>query len=496
MGVRDRVELMRSKDLTLGTFMERLGAVHGQSPLVVEVPDGLRLTFAEAADRVARIAGTLAGKVQPGDRVVVSLPNGYGIFLASLAVARAGGVAVPVNPKMRPDEIEHVVNDSNAAFSIDDLDIYDDGPTLDDAVAVDQKDVAVLFYTSGTTGKPKGAELTHRALVGSAGGSAGFPNRVIRMECVTGMPVAHVAGFTLLIQMAALGVPIALLTKFRPDTALDTIERRRSTMFVGVPAMYRMMQEAGAADRDLSSVRVWSSAADVMPPEVAREFQSYGAAVKLPLTGKTLGRATFIDGYGMVELGGGAAIKVMPPVGKGGDGLVRPIRGNKLKVVDDAGSEVAQGEVGELVVKGPGVMRGYHGKSDETSAAFTPDGWLRTGDLARARPGGFFEFAGRKKDVIKHGGYSVFAVEVEATLEEHPDVLEAAVVGLPDDRKGEVPAAAVRIKAGSSLDGDALVAWAKERLSDYKAPTRVLVVDELPRTGTDKVHKASVKELF
>jgi acyl-CoA synthetase (AMP-forming)/AMP-acid ligase II len=233
-----------------------------------------------------------------------------------------------------------------------------------------------------------------------------------------------------------------------------------------------------------------------MPAELANRFQRLGATLTLPVLGRPVGAAAFIDGYGMVELAGGVAVRVFPPGVATKAGLVRPIRGHKLKVVDDQGRPVARGEVGELVVKGRGVMKGYHGKDDETAEALTDDGWLRTGDLARERRFGFVEFAGRKKDVIKHGGYSVFAVEVESVLNEHPAVAESAVVGLPDERKGEIPAAVVRLEEGATLDEDELIAFAKERLSDYKVPQRVKVVDDLPRTGTDKVKKAELKPLF
>jgi acyl-CoA synthetase (AMP-forming)/AMP-acid ligase II len=164
-----------------------------------------------------------------------------------------------------------------------------------------------------------------------------------------------------------------------------------------------------------------------------------------------------------------------------------------MRVVDDAGHDVPRGDVGELAVRGPGLMRGYHGHADDTRRTLNEDGWLRTGDLARRGRLGLVEFAGRKKDVIKHGGYSVYALEVERALEEHPDVLEAAVVGLPDDVKGEVPVAAVRIAEGATFDESALKQWADQRLSDYKVPQRIIAVDDLPRTGTNKVQR---KELI
>jgi acyl-CoA synthetase (AMP-forming)/AMP-acid ligase II len=234
-----------------------------------------------------------------------------------------------------------------------------------------------------------------------------------------------------------------------------------------------------------------------MPTELAQTFQRLGGLATLPVLDRTVGLAAFVDGYGMVELGGGVASRVFPPgLPLPIPALVRPMRGNKLRVVDDAGKPARRGQVGELEVKGRGVMRGYHGREEATTEAMTPDGWLRTGDLARERLGGFFEFAGRKKDVIKHGGYSVFAVEVEEALAEHPSVLEAAVLGLPDERKGEVPVAVVRVQDGVSPDEAELIAWAKERLADYKVPGQILFVDELPRTGTEKVQKAKLKELF
>jgi acyl-CoA synthetase (AMP-forming)/AMP-acid ligase II len=497
MSLRRRLELFRDRDLTLGTFAERLARLHGPGPLVEEHGDGLRLTYEDAAALVGRWAGALRGKVARGDRVVIALPNGYGVFLLTQAVTRAGAVAVPVNPQMRAQEIDHVVSDSAAALVVRDAAELDDGAPAE-AALVDPGDLAALFYTSGTTGRPKGAELTHRALLARTGSAALFPSGLRRDEAVSGMPVAHIAGFSLLLQLAAFGIPVYLLPKFRPDDALDAIEQRRATVFVGVPAMYRMMEEAGAEARDLSSVRLWASGADAMPHALARRFQKFGAIAQLPVVGRTVGEAVFVDGYGMVELGGGAVVKVLPP-GLSlpiGDLLGVPMPGYRMKILDDRGAEVPRGELGELAIKGPGLMRGYHRAEDDTRDALTDDGWLRTGDLARRRRIGLVEFAGRKKDVIKHGGYSVFPAEVESVLDEHPAVLECAVVGLPDARKGEVPAAVVRRREDASVSEPELREWAKERLAEYKVPQRIAFVDALPRTGTDKVRKADLAQLF
>jgi acyl-CoA synthetase (AMP-forming)/AMP-acid ligase II len=203
----------------------------------------------------------------------------------------------------------------------------------------------------------------------------------------------------------------------------------------------------------------------------------------------------------MVEVGGGVAAKFSPPFLGGaanpfGEALGFALPGYEMRIVDEAGAEVRGGTVGELQVKGPGVLKAYWGDEDATSAVLTEDGWLRTGDLARKGPLGLLVFEGRAKHVIKHGGYSVYALEVEQALELHPDVAEASVVGVPDERLGEVPAAVIRLREGSLLGSDDVVSWANEHLAAYKVPKRVVFVDDLPRTGTNKVQKAELLALF
>jgi acyl-CoA synthetase (AMP-forming)/AMP-acid ligase II len=304
-------------------------------------------------------------------------------------------------------------------------------------------------------------------------------------------------GFIVLMTYACAGVPTYLIPRFRPLDVLDAIERRRATIFIGVPAMYRLLLEAGADTRDLSSVRLWGSGADVMPPELARRFKQMGASVTLPFVGP-LGEATFAEGYGMVETAGGVAAKISPPmlpIGLG-DSIGVSLPGYRLRVVDEHGDDVAPGAIGELWVKGPGVIRGYWSAPEATAKVVTADGWLRTGDLARRGPRGTVIFVGRQKEVIKHGGYSVYAPEVQRALEAHPAVLEAAVLGLDDARVGEIPVAAVRLSDDKPLTELDLERWLAERLADYKVPKRFVAVEELPRTGTDKVQKEQLRALF
>ncbi len=478
--------------------MDRLVRVHGNAPLVEESEGGLRVTYLQAAKRVNRWAGGVAAAVEPGEPVVVATDNGYEQLLLCLAAARAGAIPAPVNSQMRKDEVAHVVKDSGAKLVIHAANDVDGAEPLEEAVKTEPDEVAALFYTSGTTGKPKGAALSHKALVGQMASAVLWPSRLRRDEAIIALPVAHIMGFAVLLGLACAGIPVYLLPSFHPVAVLDAIERRRGTMFVGVPAMYRMLLEAGAEDRDLSSVRVWASGADVMPPELATRFKKMGATVTLPFVGP-VGEAMFAEGYGMVEVGGGVATKFSPPFmngGIGGDSIGFSLPGYKLKVVGEDGDEVPTGGVGEIYVKGPGVLKGYWGDDAASAEVLTEDGWLRTGDLARKGPLGTLVFEGRQKDVIKRGGYSVYAVEVEQALQEHPKVLEASVVGLPDDRDGEVPAAVVRIADGATLEQLALGGWAKERLASYKVPVRFIAVDDLPRTGTRKVQKDALRALF
>jgi len=494
----DRAALVAGRDARLGTLAARLGSVHG-SARMVEEPSGRTLTFADAAELVDRWAAGVAARIAVGDRVVLVVPNGYDLFLLCLAVSRAGGVPVPVNDRMREDEVEHVVEDSGASLVVRDPATLAADGVLGRAVDGDEADVAAIFYTSGTTGRPKGARLTHRGLLGSMGAAALYPRALRRDEAVLGLPVAHIMGFTVLLGTASAGIPVYLLPRFSAPEVLDAIESRRATIFIGVPAMYRMLEEAGAAGRDLRSVRVWGSGADVMPRDLVRRFQKMGASVTLPLVGASVGEATFFEGYGLVESGGGAIVRVAPgglSLPFTGDAMGLTLPGYRTRIVGDDGLDVPAGAVGELWLRGPGVLEGYHGDASATAEALTDDGWLRTGDLGTRGPLGSVVFAGRRKDVVKVGGYSVFSAEVERALEEHPDVLEAAVVGLPDERMGQVVGAAVRLRPGSSETSDSLALWAKESMASYKAPRRIVVVDDLPRTGTQKVQKQELLPLF
>lgn len=487
------MDLALGRGLTLGTLMEQVAAVHRHRVLVTEGETGVQITAVQAADLVDAWAGAVAARTSLGDAVVIATPNSYQQLLLTLAVSRAGRLPAPVNAQMAPAEVEHVVADSGATLVVRDVAELAGGAPFGTAVAADQKGIAALFYTSGTTGKPKGAELTHLGLLGGMSMLAAVPTELRRDELVLALPVAHIYGFAMAVGAACGGIPALFLGHFNPVRVLDAIETRRATIFAGVPAMYRMLEEAGADERDLTSVRLWISGADAMPPDLAHRFKRRGASATLPIVGP-VGEAMFAEGYGMVETAGGVAIRVSPPMVPAslGGSVGMPLPGVRFKVVDDHGDEVPVGGVGELWLTGRGVLTGYHGSAEATAGALTADGWLRTGDLARRGPLGIVNFEGRKKDVIKRGGYSVYAVEVEQDLEEHPEVLEAAVVPVPDERDGEVPVAVVRLAAGETPESLGLAAWSAARMARYKVPVRFVVVDDFPRTGTDKIQRREV----
>ena len=530
MGFRDRLRLAQDHGLTLGSLPSRLAAAHGHRLLAVE---GVSAQWsAHDVDRItAQWSSSLAQVIVPGERAVVALPNGYEFFLACLAVCRADGVAVPVNDETTADELAHIVSTSGASLmvrSVSDLesparlssplDTKNPASTkkqasmkkaepaaskdpIDSALrrSASPNDVAAIFFTSGTTGKPKGAELSHRGLLAGTQKLAALPTNLRSDEAIVALPVAHIMGFAAYLGAALMGMQFFVHERFSAGAVLDSIEVRQASGFIGVPAMYRMLEEAGAASRDLSSVRLWMSGADAMPPELVRSFQSYGATAKIPFLGRPIGEAAFVEGYGMVELSGGAAIKFTPPFAGSlfSKPIGLPLPSNQLRVVDDNDRQVPIGQVGELLVKGPGVLQRYRDDEAATEATITADGWLRTGDLAKRQPFGTVEFVGRAKDVIKVGGYSVFAAEVQAVLETFDGVAEASVVGLSSTRMGESVAVALRqLRDSPPIDLDGVKALATEKLAKYKVPRHWLIVDDLPRTGSSKVQRQAVRDLF
>ncbi|HZU95543.1 MAG TPA: class I adenylate-forming enzyme family protein [Planctomycetota bacterium] len=518
MTVLSRLSLALGRKLTLGNFLDRAERAHGGDGIahVVDAPlDYRTLAGPEIPRRVARAfvaragAGLVANGIAPGDHVIVLAPNRIDTLYAILAIARAGAVAVPLHPLAREKDLASVAEKCGARAALVDpalfteLDCKKTAPRIErwilmgsektaqgelsldalaagaspDAPEVERKpeDVAVLLFTSGTTGQAKGARLSSRSLLAILRPLALAGRFLTRTERILeALPIAHVMGLSVHLAGLASGVPVRHVTRFDAQRMLQLVEETHPSVFVGVPAMYRSLVEAEPEKRDLRSVRAWISGADAMPPELIAKMKSLGSRVGF-----------FIELYGSVELSGPALVRISPPgLDPEGGFLGMPLLSVSTRVAGDDGNEVKAGETGELWIKGPGVMVGNEGE------------WFKTGDLARRERFGLVRFVGRKKDVFKVSGYTVAPEDVEASLAQHPAVLRAVAFPMQDEKKGEAPALAVVLRPGEKATEEELLAHAAAHSAAYKRPRAVFIVADLPMTSTMKVERKKLAERF
>ena len=513
--------------LSLANLTDRLGAAYGdRTAFVLEAPldlpgaSGTTVSFAALAWLVRRTTAALARLgVARGDRVVLCTRNRMELAVAEWAVVRAGAVAVPVGARLPVEQIARIVADAGARLFIADRWVLDerlrdvalpdvrrvvvdgpgDGATLglatlmtdapDDApaAAVSDADLALVFYTSGTTGVSKGVMLTHGNLMFATRNALrtmammGPPGRMLGIMV---MPLANTSGHQGLLLSIARGSSVIVLDRFDPGRILDVIEAHQVNMISGTPTMYRLLWDAGAPRRDLSSILAFGGGGDYFDVELVNRFRALPRGADAP--------ALFVTGYGMTETAG-QVTQTFPAVEHDGDlGLVA--QGIDFRIVGDDGTEVAPGEVGELELRGPNVTQGYWNAPAATATAFR-DGWLRTGDLVRETEPRRLRFAGRAKDVILSGGNTIYPPEIERVLLEHPSVARAAVVGLPDPLLGEMVVAAVEPAPGTTVDTDALATWLAERVAPYQRPRRIQVM-ELPTSADLKVKRRLVADLL
>jgi len=341
-------------------------------------------------------------------------------------------------------------------------------------------DTAVILFTSGTTGQPKGAELTH--------GNLRTNTEVMLAELLEitaddvifgGLPLFHAFGQTCTLNTAvAAGACLTLLPRFSAERALRILAEHRVTVFAGVPTMYSaLLHVPGRDGYDVSRLRLAFSGGAALPVEVLRGFE---AAFGCPV----------LEGYGLSETSPVASFNHPGRERKPGS-IGTPIRGVQMKVVDIDGNELPRGEAGEIVIRGHNVMKGYWNRPDATAAAVR-DGWFHTGDVARMDGDGYFFIVGRQKDLIIRGGYNVYPREIEEVMHEHPAVAEVAVIGFPHPELGEEIGAAVTLKPGASATADELRAYVKSQVAAYKYPRRVWIVDALPKNATGKIMKREI----
>ena len=470
--------------------------------------NGQGVTYAQLHAMAAAVAGTLrANGIQPGDRVAIILPNVPAFPVVYWGILLAGGIVVPMNPLLKAGEIDYFFTDSGAKIAFVWPDFvpeatkgaqnsgtqiiecgpmgpvagsFEGGDPITDPHERADDDTAIILYTSGTTGRPKGAELTHSNIHLNALRPARATQQMTPHDIVMGcLPLFHVFGLVVGLNAATIaGASLALIPRFDPAAAIEVIEKERVTIMQGVPTMYAAILNHPASDgMDASSLRTCASGGSAMPLEVMRSFEEkFGCVI--------------LEGYGLSETSPVASFN-MPTMERKPGTIGVAIPGCEMKCVDLDGNEVPVGEVGEIAIRGDNVMKGYWNKPEATAEAI-PDGWFRTGDLATMDSEGYFTIVDRKKDMILRGGMNVYPREVEECIYEHPDVLEVAVVGIPDELYGEQVGAAVALREGSTATPQDIIGFAKERIAAYKYPRTVWVVPELPKGPTGKILRREV----
>jgi long-chain acyl-CoA synthetase len=434
------------------------------------------------------------------------LPNVPYFPVCYYGILSAGAVVVPMNVLNRRREVAFYLNDSGARLLFLWNGFAEEGEpgageagcecvtiapgeferTLAAAEPADEmtdrgsQDTAVILYTSGTTGTPKGAELTHENLLRNCQVARSLFDLGAEAVTLGALPLFHSFGQTCGLNATVLGGgTLTLIPRFDPARALEIIERDRVTIFEGVPTMYGGMLHVPDRERyDVSTLKLCASGGAAMPVELMRGFeQAFGCKV--------------LEGYGLSETSPVASFNHPDRERKPGS-IGTPIEGVEMKVVDDRDEEVAQGEVGEIVIRGHNVMKGYWQRPEATAEALR-GGWFHTGDMARIDEDGYFFIVDRKKDMIIRGGFNVYPREIEVVLYEHPAVREAAVIGVPDEQYGEEVAAAVALKEDAEVSAEELREFVKGNVAAYKYPRVVFFVDELPKGPTGKILKREIE---
>ncbi len=481
----------------------------GRAPEALAVRLGdLALTYADLDRASARLATLLERRgLRAGDRVGLMLPNVPEFPIAYYGVLRAGGVVVPMNVLLKRREIAFYLEDSGAELALawhgfaaearagaadagaeltevepqrlaELLSEHEPRPGL---AETDEEDTAVILYTSGTTGKPKGAELTHFNLHRNADIASRTTCGIEAGDVALGaLPLFHSFGQTVSMNASLrVGATLTLVPRFDPAEVLETMQRDRVTHFYGVPTMYgALLHHPGRERFDTSALRICITGGASMPVEVLRGFeQAFGCEL--------------LEGYGLSETSPVACTNHPGRERKPGS-IGTPLEEVEMKVVDEDEQEVAQGEVGEIVIRGHNVMKGYWRRPEATAEAMR-GGWFHSGDMARVDEDGYFFIVDRKKDLIIRGGYNVYPREVEEVLYEHPKIREAAVLGVPDPEWGEEIGAAVVLHEGEELGAEEVSEYVKCQIAAYKYPRLVWFLDELPKGPTGKILKREIE---
>ncbi|WP_226580798.1 long-chain-fatty-acid--CoA ligase [Halobacillus litoralis] len=480
--------------------------------------EGMKISYSQLKDRVDRLAGswdTLG--LEKGERIGLMISNHPDYVIAYYAAQRLGLIVVQINPRytarellqiMRDSDMDYLIAEESRFSSVEEMSeindlkhlflsggnaddprslvhlIQKDTPVTKEVPISVKEDVAVIQYTGGTTGKMKGAMLTHFNLVANVVQShTMYGEKMARGEemVLTATPLYHVYAMTSAMNLGIyIGATILLIRKFEVNDVLENIKTYQPTFFPGVPGMYNAFVNHSEVELyGLDCLKFCSSGSAPLPIEIIKRFES--------LTGAVIG-----EGFGLTEASPSTHRNPTSGVRKVGS-IGIPLPGTDSKVVDEDNQELPENSVGELVIKGPQIMKGYWKKEDETNHALR-SGWLYTGDLAMTDDDGYFYIVGRKKEMIINGGFNIYPQEIESVLYEHPDVKESAVVGIPDQEKGEIVKAYVVAKEGHSIDLEELKGHCYRNLTRYKVPKQFEITHELPRNTVGKLLKRKLVE--
>jgi long-chain acyl-CoA synthetase len=543
----DEVRSMNDQDLRVLPDLSIYSYLHfGSYPMVIyeDQQDVRRYTNVDIAREAAQLGlGLQKLGIERGDRVIVMMLNCPEVIIAYQGIPRAGGIIIPVLPLLKAPEVRYIAENSGAKAIITspvlvpmlrsaladvptmqhiittgevDADANEEGvmnhaPTdlatekarphlhayrdmvamgaakaehflsRDDEVQLDPDDTAVIIYTSGTTGNPKGVILTHRNLIANALSGRGELSDVRDEEThLAVLPLAH--GYGILVSNVAFlsGSTAVLHPRFDTTAVFAAIERYHIVGFAGVPAMFVALLYSPDADKyDTSSLKQCVSGSAPLPVAILEGFEKkFGCKI--------------LEGYGLTE--GSAALTGHSLEMEQKPGSVgKPLANVEVLVVDDNDQPVPVGEIGEVIARGPNVMKGYYNMPEETAAAMR-NGWLHTGDLGRFDEDGYLYIVGRKKDMIIRGGFNIYPIDIEEVLDKHPAVIESAVVGIPSERMGEEVKAFVVTR--SPVDAEALKAYCREVLANYKTPSEIEFVDSLPRNPIGKIDKKELRKRY
>jgi long-chain acyl-CoA synthetase len=540
MNILGRLRLARDRNVTVANLVDELLRRKGDCEVSIE--NGAPRSLVELHAEVCAIDAFLRRTVglTPGQPVAIYRSNDPLCFRWFLAIIRAGGIAVPLNPMLTLAEVRRILERSGTQIVVTDKAVFE--RTIGDRAALDVRtwiqaetesagpvetlegflrvpadsaesgaafapaDVdpgttVAIFHTSGTSGFPKGAALSSRALLGARSTTV-LAGIVLgpRDLALIALPWSHIMAVSIALYGLMAGIRGCFLDHFDVERSLALIEGQRITAVVGVPAMFARLVNSNPEQARLKSVRVWLSASDHLPSEVRERLRQYGALLRLP--GGRRVPPVLVNGYGMVELGGLAMMGVDLSFLPGSGDLCFPMPPFHIRVADENGQPMRAGATGECQIWRRGLTPHYwkDGLRDEGKgeALLTSDGWLRTGDLATRNRLGLIRLVGRMKDVIKSGGYSVYVRELEEAVMAHPAVARAAAFGLPHKDKGEIPAAAVELLEGSAASESELLEWCRERLAPYKAPRRIWILASggLPQNHSGKVLRRELRERF